>query len=141
MSVSAVLSKVGPAVREPAREVRTESLAALMFGWHPWDKLDNRKTHGVRFGMPGEYANLPRMVLIYLPALEVPKLRPKNNGFAVGKVTPFGVSASAAVGSDVDIRPQYPSQLAEKLKKAYGDRGFTVFESLTAETDEGKEES
>lgn len=141
MDPKSLLKKLNKAVTEPAQERRTESVNTLKFGWHAWDKLNNRATHGVRYGMGGQYAELLRMELIFLPTLEVPKLRPKNNGFAVGKVTPFGVTAAAAVGSDVETKLQYPSQTAAMLLKAYGDKGLIILESLTAEADADKEES
>lgn len=136
-----LLKQLGGRVTEPAQERRVENTNVLKFAVHPWQDLDNRKTHGIRYGMSGEYAILRRMELLFLPTFRVPKLRPKNNGFAIGSVTPFGVSAGAGVGSDVESVLQYPSQTAAKLKKAYGDRGLVVLESLTAETDADKEES
>lgn len=141
MESNSLLKKLGKSVTEPAQERRSESVNTLKFAWHAWDKINNRATHGIRYGMGGEYAELKRMELIFLPTLEVPKLKPKNNGFAVGKVTPFGVTAAAAVGSDVEIRLQYPSQTAAMLLKAYGDKGLIILESLTAEVDADKEES
>jgi hypothetical protein len=118
-----------------------EDVSTLKFAFHAWADINNRDVHGVRFHMAGYHAFLRRMELIFIPTLEVPKIRPKNNGFAVGKVTPFGVSAAAGVGSDVSQALQLPSETCAMIIRAYGEYGLTILESLTAVTPEEKLES
>lgn len=123
----------------------SESIDTVRFGLNPWYPIHNHTLQGYTFGV--QIYRIDRMCLIPLRTWKVPVIEPRTGGFAVGSFDASGGAfPSGSVGSKVSTRLQFPRESAEKLIAAYGAEshqniGFTVLESLTADTDALKAES